>query len=161
MVPGGKPLEVVSIWAMASAGQTAQRQFGKREGRVGERSISMKILIVTIGTRGDVQPYVALGRALKGSGVPEYERLLPAAGVVLNQPIQPNRDQSCSSKPHHIVGSSRWSAPLCTMVDAERLPPDCWQGNRISSVRSSETNPSGGGKSSASELGRLQYHRRG
>lgn len=28
----------------------------------------MKILIVTIGTRGDVQPYVALGRALKGSG---------------------------------------------------------------------------------------------
>ena len=28
----------------------------------------MKILIVTIGTRGDVQPYVALGRALMESG---------------------------------------------------------------------------------------------
>lgn len=28
----------------------------------------MKILIATIGTRGDVQPYVALGRALKASG---------------------------------------------------------------------------------------------
>ncbi len=28
----------------------------------------MKILILTIGTRGDVQPYVALGRALMESG---------------------------------------------------------------------------------------------
>ena len=28
----------------------------------------MKILIATIGTRGDVQPYVALGRALMESG---------------------------------------------------------------------------------------------
>jgi len=28
----------------------------------------MKILIVTIGTRGDVQPYIALGRALMESG---------------------------------------------------------------------------------------------
>ena len=28
----------------------------------------MRILIATIGTRGDVQPYVALGRALKASG---------------------------------------------------------------------------------------------
>ncbi len=28
----------------------------------------MKILIVTLGTRGDVQPYIALGRALMDSG---------------------------------------------------------------------------------------------
>ncbi|MCP3872601.1 MAG: hypothetical protein GY699_05515, partial [Desulfobacteraceae bacterium] len=28
----------------------------------------MKILIATIGTRGDVQPYIALGRALMESG---------------------------------------------------------------------------------------------
>jgi sterol 3beta-glucosyltransferase len=28
----------------------------------------MKILIVTIGTRGDVQPYIALGRELMASG---------------------------------------------------------------------------------------------
>jgi sterol 3beta-glucosyltransferase len=28
----------------------------------------MKILIATIGTRGDVQPYIALGRALMASG---------------------------------------------------------------------------------------------
>ena len=35
---------------------------------VRQRSISMKILIATIGTRGDVQPYVALGRALMECG---------------------------------------------------------------------------------------------
>ena len=28
----------------------------------------MKIFIVTIGSRGDVQPYVALGQGLKGAG---------------------------------------------------------------------------------------------
>ena len=35
---------------------------------VRQRSISMKIMILTIGTRGDVQPYIALGRALMASG---------------------------------------------------------------------------------------------
>jgi len=35
---------------------------------VRQKGISMKILISTIGTRGDVQPYVALGRALMESG---------------------------------------------------------------------------------------------
>ena len=28
----------------------------------------MKIFIITVGSRGDVQPYVALGKGLKGAG---------------------------------------------------------------------------------------------
>ncbi len=36
---------------------------------VRQKGISMKILIVTLGTRGDVQPYVALGQALMEAGI--------------------------------------------------------------------------------------------
>jgi sterol 3beta-glucosyltransferase len=48
----------------------------------------MTILIVASGTRGDVQPYVALGQGLKAEGHPvrvvtsdDFEMLVRAAGL--------------------------------------------------------------------------------
>jgi len=41
---------------------------GACEKSVLQKGIRMKILSVAVGTQGDVQPYVALGRALMESG---------------------------------------------------------------------------------------------
>ena len=35
----------------------------------------MRITILTVGTRGDVQPYIALGLGLQAAGHPELELL--------------------------------------------------------------------------------------
>ncbi len=57
----------------------------------------MKIAIVTVGTRGDVQPYVAVARALANRGhqvtlstFAEYEPLLRAHGVTPGAPFRGN-----------------------------------------------------------------------
>ena len=62
-----------------------------------ERGYSMKTVIFTMGTRGDVQPYIYLSRALKKNGHdvklgshPCWKKLIEDAGVSF-LPIGPDR----------------------------------------------------------------------
>src|SRR5580698_4748713 len=59
-----------------------------RQYRMGARTLTRKVVLATVGSLGDLHPFIALGRVLRGLGVnavsacsPEYRAKVEAAGV--------------------------------------------------------------------------------
>jgi UDP:flavonoid glycosyltransferase YjiC (YdhE family) len=98
----------------------------------------MKVVLLALGSRGDVQPMVALGRELAGRGLPvtvvamrDYAGLVDGAGLDF-APIERSMTESVlsaagpsgrvSSNPiAYIRGASRWLAGIAPQVMAAEL----------------------------------------
>ena len=98
----------------------------------------MKVVLLALGSRGDVQPMVALGRELAGRGLPvtvvamrDYAGLIDGAGLDF-APIERSMTESVlaaagpdgrvSSNPiSYIRGASRWLAGIAPQVMAAEV----------------------------------------
>jgi hypothetical protein len=101
----------------------------------------MRVAIHTLGTRGDVQPYVALALGLKAAG---HEVLIAAPSLQAAAPSKPSVPvTSMSSRAHHMRSCSPSWLRASIMVGPVPRAPRYGLASRTSYVPSLATSPSG------------------
>jgi len=93
----------------------------------------VKVVLLALGSRGDVQPMIALGKALKAAGKPvtvvalrDFAPLVEEAGLAL-APIDSRLDEALDAVSGSARGLVLAPSALGLPVSRHRLPRPSWR----------------------------------